>query len=414
MLSPVTTIKALREKFHYEPLLDEPKPLAPQLRLLDLLSLARINLASDPRDKVYSFLGLSRGDEIAKSIVPDYSETNTSAVLYRDVAAKFIEAGLGPSLLQHAGLDQKIPNLPSWVPDWTYQSRSTINPHLYICSGNSVPSLRLSKEEPKKLFVRGAILDTIRVTGMAWRYFSTSRSQEKFDPFKDAPSTSFPPFTDEDSRCVIRTMAKKFTKEKQYCWKLKPSENLDDALARTLVMDCTWRGQRTASDSEFLGSFKAFERLYGAGRQEDTPPSTKIHISGIFHWVWNFTEEEEEMLRRASWPFEAAFQKAHKGRSFCATERGYMCTAPYNTERGDVIVLLEGISMPFVLRKEGESDEWKVVGDAYVHGIMDGELLTKLEGGEARDDEISRDGNGEEFVVRLGDGLASFREFCVV
>ena len=37
---------------------------------------------------------------------------------------------------------------------------------------------------------------------------------------------------------------------------------------------------------------------------------------------------------------------------------------------GDSLVILEGASMPFVIRRLG--DHWRLVGEAYVHGIMYG------------------------------------------
>ena len=188
-------------------------------------------------------------------------------------------------------------------------------------------------------------------------------------------------------------------------------EELEVAVAKTLVMDCTWRGKRTHLDPSFLDSFKAFQRLYGKGIDETTPQGAKIHSSGFFRWVWDFDEEEEATLRRDSWPFEVALQEAHKGRRFCLTGNKYMCTAPYNAERGDVVVLLEGFRTPFVFRQEG--DYWRVVGDCYVHGTMDGELIVPLEGLGAIPNETSMDTNRRLYAIRTARGLVNSQEFRV-
>ncbi|KAG0651481.1 hypothetical protein D0Z07_1555 [Hyphodiscus hymeniophilus] len=411
-LNPVITMKALRDLIHFRKWNRQEGEKSLQIKsdLISLLSLSRINLASDPRDKVYSLLGLAKGDSVARSIVPDYSETNTVAALYRDIAAKYVEAGRGRELLQHAGMDQKIPDLPSWVPDWTYQSRSHLDAGLYNCSGNSLATFHISEQEPGKLRVRGAIIDTIRLNGMAWRYYSMDREQSSFAPFMEAPNAVIPDFTDEDGRCVVRTFAKTFAHT--HGPRFDPSEGLESALARTLVMDRTWRGQRTASEPSFLESFNAFERLYGAGIEDDTPATVKTHKSGIFEWVWDFTEEEESELRRLSWQYEVALQEAHKGRRFCLTGDGHMCTTPYDTQRDDVVVILEGLKMPFVLRKSGE--DWKLIGDCYVHGIMDGELVTPPDGFEAQADDISIDGYGKHYALRTASGFAKFQEFRII
>lgn len=56
---------------------------------------------------------------------------------------------------------------------------------------------------------------------------------------------------------------------------------------------------------------------------------------------------------------------------------GNLCVVPIITEVGDVIYLLAGSSLPFVLRPvtHARRSLFEVVGPAYVHGIMDGELV---------------------------------------
>ncbi|KAH9222309.1 heterokaryon incompatibility protein-domain-containing protein [Leptodontidium sp. 2 PMI_412] len=377
--------------------------------LLNLLILSRVNQATDPRDKIYSLLGLAREGIIARSVTPDYSEANNTAILYRDIATKFIRAGRGTDLLKHAGIDQKLPGLPSWVPDWTYQSRSIMHSELYNCSGSSIPSISVSATDPNRIIVRGVILDKIAVAGMAWRYHSLDKAQEKFAPFKKQPEKQFPPFGDEDAVCLIRQMAK--TVSGMFCTKFDATEGVEAAMAKTLAMDCSWRKQRTKADPSFLESFEAFEKLYGHDREEDTPLE-HVYISGIFHWVWDFEDEEKEKLRTQSWPFEVAVQEAHKGRRFCVTKGGYMATTSYDTEHGDVVVMFDGFGTPFILRKLG--DDWKLVGDCYVHGIMDGELIIYTEDTQLSSDKVSVDGDGKPYSVRLSGGVATFQDFNIL
>jgi hypothetical protein len=49
--------------------------------------------------------------------------------------------------------------------------------------------------------------------------------------------------------------------------------------------------------------------------------------------------------------------------------------APMDAQVGDKIVLLGGGKVPYILRpKDGaETGYYELIGDAYVHGIMDGE-----------------------------------------
>ena len=43
--------------------------------------------------------------------------------------------------------------------------------------------------------------------------------------------------------------------------------------------------------------------------------------------------------------------------------------APWNARQGDVVCILFGGSVPFVLRQDG-TDRWRIVGDVYVQDIM--------------------------------------------
>lgn len=52
---------------------------------------------------------------------------------------------------------------------------------------------------------------------------------------------------------------------------------------------------------------------------------------------------------------------------------GYLCLVPTTTEVGDKVVLAKGGRVPLVVRQDERPGYWQVVGEAYVHGIMDGQ-----------------------------------------
>lgn len=47
---------------------------------------------------------------------------------------------------------------------------------------------------------------------------------------------------------------------------------------------------------------------------------------------------------------------------------GYMAT-------GDIVVVAYGCDTPIILRREGPGNEFRYVGDVYIHGVMHGEAL---------------------------------------
>jgi len=81
----------------------------------------------------------------------------------------------------------------------------------------------------------------------------------------------------------------------------------------------------------------------------------------------------------------SCFDRTSQKRRFMLTHNGYMGWAPDNifgsrdaqTKSGDLIAILFGCSTPIVIRPHGEY--FKVVGEAYVQGLMDGEAMELLE-----------------------------------
>ena len=100
------------------------------------------------------------------------------------------------------------------------------------------------------------------------------------------------------------------------------------------------------------------------------PPNQSHDFAGRFEaWIGkNEGNPNNELYTR---PFsDAAIWRCVK-RSFVTTKKGYLGLAPWGAREDDVVCVLRGGDVPFILR-EKEDGYWKLVGEAYVHGIMDG------------------------------------------
>jgi hypothetical protein len=71
--------------------------------------------------------------------------------------------------------------------------------------------------------------------------------------------------------------------------------------------------------------------------------------------------------------FLSCYDRATVNRCFFDTETGYMGMGPRHTQLGDLAVVLIGGSFCFILRPKGQW--YELVGDAYVHGAMNGEFI---------------------------------------
>jgi hypothetical protein len=97
------------------------KPREHRMELLDLLQRFRYCIATDPRDKVYSLLGLS-SDVEQGDIGIDYMLPPQE--VYKDIVKFFLERHKTLDILgavMHHDSDLRH-FLPSWVPDWSYQT----------------------------------------------------------------------------------------------------------------------------------------------------------------------------------------------------------------------------------------------------------------------------------------------------
>lgn len=62
-----------------------------------------------------------------------------------------------------------------------------------------------------------------------------------------------------------------------------------------------------------------------------------------------------------------------RGRVFFTSSTGYIGLAPYGAKEGDLIYVCMGADTPFLLRPY--DDGFELIGEAYVQGIMDGEIM---------------------------------------
>ena len=65
-------------------------------------------------------------------------------------------------------------------------------------------------------------------------------------------------------------------------------------------------------------------------------------------------------------------------RKFCATKHRYLGWALGDAAPGDIICILLGAETPYILRpNENDSKYYKLVGETYIHGIIQGEALKR-------------------------------------
>jgi hypothetical protein len=95
--------------------------------------------------------------------------------------------------------------------------------------------------------------------------------------------------------------------------------------------------------------------------------------------AWKRTQQYPSLTPASpEWRLQAPFREvidAYNGdKVFGRTENGYVGMFPRSAKAGDEVYLLYGGDFPFVLRKLEQEGYFQLVGQCYVHGIMEGQL----------------------------------------
>jgi hypothetical protein len=112
----------------------------------------------------------------------------------------------------------------------------------------------------------------------------------------------------------------------------------------------------------------------------------------LFRTPVKFSEEQLDILHKQKEDYKTAalvsnnkeirtiLNTSGSRKQFAVTKGGYMTLVPWGTESGDVLSIFWGSRTPHVLRRVPGSaleqeGRFRLVGDAYIHGLMDGAVF---------------------------------------
>lgn len=131
--------------------------------------------------------------------------------------------------------------------------------------------------------------------------------------------------------------------------------------------------------ANFPGSPSSLRELHEGLRELPEYEATVSDYARVFEQspnVENWPEELQiRLILRLYTPGVAMVQHEiflntyHK--TFLISRDGYMGICPRWAREGDLIILISGLTAPFIVRKE--EGHYRLVGPAYVHGVMQGE-----------------------------------------
>ncbi|KAK3360913.1 hypothetical protein B0T24DRAFT_585965 [Lasiosphaeria ovina] len=304
-------------------------------RLLFLLEKTRDRRATDPRDKIYGLLGLIEDSpDPVVDIAPDYERDVTH--LYAGVAMRFIRHQQSLHVLLNHEIKPEAAGSHT-LPSWV--------PHWGATYGSPTPNLIKYRLSQYNAWPSGA--------GRMPELSADSRALSVTGKYVDR-------ITD-----VTRAVDKAATAD------------LGKTLSELDVCFGVDEGHLVQYQPDGSGS--------GSGEGGMLP----------YDAVWRTLlgdQVSEHIARKA----EQEFWYASDGKVFFKTARGYIGSGPPGTRAGDAVYLIFGSLVPVVLRPAASSH--RLVGYAYVQGIMDGEATPEpgwqeaVESGSADDRNEAEDG----------------------
>jgi hypothetical protein len=340
----------------------DPKP---KMSLETLVHRGTFTETSDKRDAVYALLTLAndaRTNSASFHIVPDYEkeipEVYTDFIRHCHSHSGSLDILCRPwapapsSREQNNGLASWIAprkRLPFGDPSWRLKHRlhgsplvgSSLEPNYNAHGGMPADITWPTKQQPDSIYVKGVVLTD--VSKRSSRMANAIITPESLEVLGANHARNLPDY-------IWRTLCADRDDNGE-----PALEHYKDAMLDIMKISTDNNASRTS-----LGQYDSrisidVEELL---EYRDLSTLTKNFLILVRNVVWN--------------------RRTFRSAPLDATGKHYIGLIPPDARIGDRICILYGCSVPVVLRKIIESDEsyhWKLVGDVYVHGIMDGEAF---------------------------------------
>ena len=345
--------------------IDSPYPL------LFVLSFCQSFRSTDPRDRIFALLNIS-SDMNDDAIAPDYSKP--VEVVFADATRRMLTK-TEPliSLLYSAGIgyDRALGMLPSWVPDWSTElpcmsfGISENDEEYHACGKDFGLTTIPACSDSVSVSLKGRIIDTVK------SYYD-ERPEAHYETVDGA-----------------REAATRYNEWLLHLCHIFPEKYIyptgapyfPDVLSHTLVAgrNRTNRLSTHSIDTQFVDFFAmVFLSSDTQGdKMKDLIPELIAERAAILLTLdkedpASSLISQSKTLREAYESSEQYDKRVRKERKFFTTKKNYVGLAPLLIQENDIICLIYGARVPFLIRRRVRGD-YHLVGECYMHGLMRGE-----------------------------------------
>ena len=356
--------------------------------LLEALSRHREFGATDPRDKVYAVLGLVNGDHsMIASVAIEY--TKPVAEVYLDVAVAALDIYKDLfvlSFIQHP--DEFIANtgFPSWVPRWDVSlseatmigQRNSDEEGWYTSEGRHLETFSITTDGG--LRIHGYMYDTVSYVSELMEYTQFEHSAGVETPVKP------PPFL-----YLWRSFIRRGKEIEDFRHMLRFARTLIGGLAVDWSLERDFeQDERLAFYADFFAYVNHISRLFGP-LDKDTDSGETASFADPRSDTYEWVSEGGEWQR---YSVAASRMCDHRRFFFVKNHLDGMGIGPAAMRRGDIVAILFGARVPFILRPVIQHDvaakntstsqshptrRFYLVGEAFIADIMHGEVMERIE-----------------------------------
>ncbi|KAH7351369.1 heterokaryon incompatibility protein-domain-containing protein [Rhexocercosporidium sp. MPI-PUGE-AT-0058] len=365
----------------------------------DVLDLGRKANVKESVDKVYGILGLLP-PLITKCISPDYSLGKDQ--VYFHFAKAMLNTFRRLDVLFSWCSYRPDGTLPSWIPDWSTKYERH---HLYwlkMCKASGTKPAEYSiMDAYQSLHCRGFIFDAVQT--MSGSLSETLGGRSRKATSSESPSTPVKNRYHGEAgvtAALRRTLVQNLTysgdelhsrttlkiywiPEHDGHYEGPEVRKVMDSLKNIISSPC-WEPferfrQANADYSIFGFKFRDFFPVMdypGQGNKDVdgiASSASPIELPTIISdHAMELDGNDALVMKRTTLTLE--------GRRLITTKSGYLGTAPEAVMKGDLLAIFFGCNYPVILRKFGNC--YFLIGESYIDGVMDGELVGAMEGGE--------------------------------
>jgi hypothetical protein len=327
------------------------------LTLLRLLEQCKYFDSKDPRDKIFPLLSFAT-DNSSRIILPDYTESIPS--LYIRTMRYLLEQQDSPlNALDDAGLAfPRAICLPSWVPDWSSVNVPPFSSRKFASGMSRPPSIHFD-EDPCVIHLEGMIVDSVNSDDSLSSEYDHSVARPWIDEI-----IKLKHWFEEVEKLVERKAGPDHSKERAVLDILKTivAEEFDDSGEKP------WADQ---SKEDYATIHNVFSTVLPLLRQlqevnREVQPDAE-------------SQDTDDLVLKKFPDLAHRINCASSKRKFCVTAARRMALVPDCCKEGDMICIISGAKMPFLLRQKENSSPavFELVSSCYVNGIMHGEVEIK-------------------------------------